>query len=100
MRMRTLICLSAIISMSTYAAEVRPVKETRPVCNVDMSAYSVAPPCAPRNGLTLKVSNIGIEFEHGQTADFADVYVGPVGPVQGYVWMKVQGEWVLVPFYK
>lgn len=40
-----------------------------------------------------------IEFQPGATIDFADYTQREVGPLRGYVFVKVQGELVAVPFY-
>lgn len=41
-----------------------------------------------------------LEFEHGATVDFADVTQQEPGPLRGYVYVRYQGELVLIPVYR
>jgi hypothetical protein len=40
-----------------------------------------------------------IEFEQGATIDFADFTQHQPGPLRGYVYVRLQGELVVIPVY-
>jgi hypothetical protein len=41
-----------------------------------------------------------LEFGHGATVDFADFKQGAAGPLRGYIYVRVQGELVVIPYYQ
>lgn len=59
-----------------------------------------APPCPPSRGVVFLQTQDAIVFEHGATIDFGSFTMSPPGPLRGYVHVKVQGEWYLMPYYQ
>jgi hypothetical protein len=41
-----------------------------------------------------------LEFAHGATVDFADVSLVEPGQLRGYVYVRMQGELVVIPVYR
>lgn len=70
------------------AVEEVPLIETSP------STVSLRPPVG-----ALAVSYT-VEFQPGATIDFADATQAKPGPLRGHVWVKLQGEYVLIPVYR
>lgn len=85
-------------------------------CNISMQQGDAANeipfwlPCQPLvDHDEVRIGKLGVTLEHGQTIDFADwhgaVYRGAVGQpgyvphFRGWVWIKVQGEYFLTPYY-
>ena len=96
-----------VIALSVLSSTVLAQTTAPTVC--DPATYDhilfpmpLNPPCpVPRGMPAFNATDGGIEFEWGATVDFA-AWSGnsaAVGPLAGYVWIKVSGNWFLMPFF-
>ena len=60
----------------------------------------IIPPCKATEPARFVITTEAIELQPGVTVDFADTTgrMNP-GPLKGYIYVKVQGEYVLIPYY-
>jgi len=65
----------------------------------DRTLYPVYAPCSNGRSMGITIRTDVLAFDHGSTIDFADYTLAQPGPLRGYVYVKVQGEWFLMPYY-
>lgn len=77
---------SLLLALALFALPAL-AQDTRPTARVQI----------PRGVLPMPYT---IEFEPGATIDFADITQLQPGPLRGYVFVRFQGELVVMPVYQ
>ena len=75
----------------TYAAEPLRRAADDPCANPRVA-------CRPVAETTIRITPDAIELSAGTAIDFADVRAA-AGALKGYLLVRVQGEWVAVPYF-
>ena len=90
---------ASLLTTSIASAQFQPRTCDLPTYDHELIRLAPLPPCPPTTGARINFTADSLAFEHGVTIDFADYTVVEPGPLHGYVYIRVQGRWFLMPYY-
>jgi hypothetical protein len=93
------VLFAALFVATAATAQIQVPACSAPAADSGPIQSAWLPPCAPTAEVRFNFTHAALELEHGVTIDFADYTERAPGALQGYVYIRVAGDWMLMPYY-